>query len=68
MTERIKQLEDNSILLGIMGMHLEDFAKDSEESVLTTLLRLITDYRYMQYELAQKDLYNSIDKDNLNNK
>ena len=63
MTKRIKQLEENSILLGIMGMHLEEFAKDSEESVLTTLLRLITDYRYMQFELAQRELDKSIKKD-----
>ena len=68
MTERIKELERHSNVLGIIGMHLEDFADDPEESVLTTLLRLITEYRYMQYELAQKDLYNSIDKDNLDNK
>ena len=67
MTARIKQLEENSILLGIMGMHLEDFADDPEESVLTTLLRLITDYRYLQYEQAQKDLDKSIQKDNDNN-
>lgn len=63
LTKRIKELEEHSMLLGIMGMHLEEFVNDPEESVLTTLLRLITDYRYSQYEQAQRDLDKSLEKD-----
>jgi hypothetical protein len=43
--------------------HPDKFVNDPEESVLTTLLRLITDYRYSQYEQAQRDLDKSLEKD-----
>lgn len=61
--QRIRQLEEHSYLLGVISMHLEDFIQNPEESVVTTLLRMITNYRYHQYEQAQTKLDQSIIKD-----
>ena len=54
--DRIKQLESDSQMLGIMGTYLEEFCEDSEDTCLVALLRLISDHHLLKHELSQLEL------------
>ena len=58
--QRIKELEKHSQMLGIIGMHLEEFCKDENDTTLTAVLRLLSNYRNLQYELSLIDLEKNI--------
>jgi hypothetical protein len=61
--QKIKELEKHSQMLGIIGMHLEEFSENDNDTTLTAVLRLLSKYRYLQYELSLMDLEKNIQDD-----
>lgn len=57
--QRIKDLERHSQMLGIIGAHVEEWCKSEEDTTLTAVLRLISEYYSLRYELSLIDLEKS---------
>lgn len=47
-----ERLREHSQMLGVIGSHVQDFARDNEDTTLVCVLRLLRDYHYAKAELA----------------
>jgi hypothetical protein len=49
--ERLEELESHSTMLGLIGMYVEDFCEEEDDTTLVAVLRLLAKYHSIEAEI-----------------